>query len=317
MVSTSNSSSSQVDDGRLSGCSDSESLETAILRAIAYADVFDYPLTLSEVHRYLPAKTAPLTVVNAVISNEAMVPCRIVAERRYFALAGREIIIETRERRAEVAADMWPRALRYGKMIASLPYARMVAVTGALAVDNVEPGDDIDYLVVTAPGHLWVCRAMIIALVKLAARHGDTVCPNYLLSERALVFSQHNLFSAHEIAQMVPLAGVQIYRRVRQLNAWTQAYLPNAQGLPRQTGGLPPSHRAIRALAETLLRTPPGMWLEEWERKRKVSRLRQEMGAHSDAAFSAEWCKGHLASHGQIILTAYEDRLKALGIGKA
>jgi hypothetical protein len=264
----------------------------------------------------LPGSAAPLANIEAVISTEKMVPWRMIAKRGYFALPGREIIIETRERRARIAADVWPQALYYGQMIASLPYTRMVAVTGALAVDNVESGDDIDYLIVTDPGHLWLCRAMVIALVKLAAQRGDTICPNYLLSERALVFRQHNLFSAHEIAQMVPLAGLETYDRLRQLNSWTQVYLPNAWGSPRQNGALLPRHRTIRVLVETALRTPPGIWLEEWERRRKMRKFSQQTGQKSDAAFSADWCKGHFESHGRVILAAYQDRLETRGIGR-
>jgi hypothetical protein len=284
------------------------------LSTVAYADVFDYPLTLAEIYRYLPGLSVSQESIQAVLSNGTIGRGQVIARGRYFAFAGREAIIETRERRARVAADMWPRALRYGRVISSLPYVRMVAVTGALAVDNVEPGDDIDYLVVTEPGHLWLCRAMIVALVKLAAQTDDTICPNYLLSERALVFGQHSLFAAHELAQMVPVAGLEMYRRMRQLNAWTQTYLPNAQGPPREIGGLSSRHSAIRALAERALRTRPGNWLEEWERERKMRKFSQQMGKRSDAAFSTDWCKGHFESHGQMILTAYRDRLEARGI---
>ena len=314
MSSQSNSLSGQGSTGQPPERTDLKSVKTAILSTIAYADVFDYPLTLAEIHRYLPGLSVSQEGIQAVLSNETIARGQVIARGSYFAFAGREAIVEIRERRARVAADMWPRALRYGRVISSLPYVRMVAVTGALAVDNVEPGDDIDYLVVTEPGHLWLCRAMIVALVKLAARNGDTICPNYLLSERALVFWQHSLFAAHELAQMVPVTGLEMYRRLRTLNAWTQTYLPNAQGPPRQIKALSPRYPAIRSLAERALRTFPGLWLEEWERDRKMRKFSERMGKRSDAAFSPDWCKGHFESHGQIILNAYRDRLKTRGI---
>jgi hypothetical protein len=40
-----------------------------------------------------------------------------------------------------VASRMWPQAARYAQAIARLPFVRLVALTGALTMDNVDPGD--------------------------------------------------------------------------------------------------------------------------------------------------------------------------------
>ena len=55
---------------------------------------------------------------------------------------------------------------------------KMVAITGSLAMDNADLDADIDFLIVTEPGRLWVCRAMIAAL-GLSAGHKNHLCFNF------------------------------------------------------------------------------------------------------------------------------------------
>ncbi len=288
-------------------------LEAAILQTIAYADVFDYPLTAEEIYRYLVGMPASRAAVRASLYS-APLSRLLVYGQGLFALPGRAALVALRRHRAEVARGMWARAVRYGRAMAALPFVRMVAVTGALAVNNVEPGADMDYLIVTEPGRLWLCRALIIVLVKLAARRGDVLCPNYLLSERALVFQERTLYTAHELTQMIPLAGLAVYHRLRRLNGWTARFLPNADGPPRPVAeGRPPSSLA-RALAESALRTPLGAWLERWEMERKIRKFRQQNGS-GEADFCADWCKGHFQDHGRRTLEAFTERLRQLEEG--
>lgn len=293
-------------------------IQTGILRAISYADVFDYPLTLEEVHRYLVGVPATRTQTHMLLDGayDTIEHCD-----GFYILPGRTALVETRRRRAEAAGSMWIRARHYGRLIAQLPFVRMVAVTGALAVNNTEPGDDIDYLIVTAPGRLWLCRAFVILLVKIAAWRGDVICPNYFLSEETLALPERDLFTAHELVQMVPLVGQTIYQRMMQLNRWTEAFLPNAgrDGYSEASS----DHHPLKALLEILLSTSMGDWLERWEMTRKIARfnrqvveLRRLADTHSsplsELIFSATQCKGHFNRHGEQTLKAYSAYLQQL-----
>jgi len=296
---------------------DYRAVESAVLQAVAYADVFDYPLTAEEVHRYLVRVPVPPAAVYAVLRDGRLVPQRLVQHQGYFTLPGRQDLVETRRRRAEVAASLWPRAVSYGQAMAGLPFVRMVAVTGALAMDNVESDADLDYLVVTEPGRLWLCRALVIVLVRLAARRGDVICPNYFLSERALVLRERNLFTAHELTQMVPIAGLPVYHHMRQVNLWTAHFLPHAgvrlppPGL-EVTNGTGRGWGTLRRAAEAGLRSPAGACLERWEMARKVRKFSQQVSHSAEAAFCADWCKGHFDNHGRRALEGFADRLREL-----
>ena len=72
------------------------------------------------------------------------------------------------------------------------------------------------------------------------------------------------------------------------------------------------SRGPVRRLAEAALRTPVGGQLERWEMARKVRKFSQRPNDHAEAAFGAEWCKGHFDGHGRRVLAAYADRLRAL-----
>jgi hypothetical protein len=287
-------------------------VERAILLTLAYADIFDYPLTVAEVHRYLVGAAAPPAAIRAALEGGRLARRSLVHHGGYVMLPGREAIVAKRQRRAAVAAKLWPRALRYGRAVARLPFVRMVAVTGALAMDNVEPEADIDFLIVTEPGRLWLCRALVIGIVRLAARWNDRLCPNYFLSEQALVIREHTLYTAHELVQMVPLAGLATYQRMRRLNPWADTFLPNADGPPRHSpAGRVPDHPANRLL-EAALRTPAGGWLERWEMDRKVLKFSRQRNGAAETAFCADWCKGHFDGHGERTQAAFTDRLRAI-----
>jgi hypothetical protein len=298
--------------------SPSRSLEQAILKAVAYADVFDYPLTVHEVHRYLAEVPAPLSAVSDALENGLLSRCQLACHRGYVTLPGRASIVETRLRRQAVGTRLWPIGIRYGLVIGSLPFVRMVAITGTLAVDNVDHGADIDYLIVTAPRRVWLARLIALIVVHLARLEQVTICPNYVISADAMEQWDHTLFTAHELAQMVPLYGLDVYRELMGVNDWAQRLLPNAFASPPAAPhrSIGPLRRALKWGGERALGGKLGDALERWEMQRKVSRLSAQAadGETCAALFSPQCCKGHLEDHGSQIREAYAQRLCQVGL---
>lgn len=298
-------------------------LQQAILQTLVYADLFDYPLTPHEVVRYLGVSAEPATIVAQL--NRSAASGMVVCHNGYVALPGRAELFDLRARRELAAARQWPAARRYARWLALVPFVRMVAVTGTLAVNNVEAADDIDLFIVTRPGRLWLCRALVVLLVRLAALAGDDLCPNYFLSEQHLAFDDHTLFTAREVTQMVPLYGADAYWRIRQLNTWVETYLPQAGDQPQpnhhrgrrhQTWIEPgPLERAIKRTAEALLGGALGAQLERWEMQRKVLKFNaMAQGRGGSVVFTADCCKGHFDHHDQRILREFETELARYGL---
>ncbi len=99
------------------------------------------------------------------------------------------------------------------------------------------------------------------------------------------------------------------YKKIRKINDWTDALLPNAAGPPRDMSSSFIHRPLIQNSIELVLRTPAGRWLDQWEMKRKIHKFRQQFSDQGEAQFSADWCKGHFHAHSQESLTAYRSRL--------
>ena len=280
---------------------------TAVFHTLAYADIFDYPLTAPEVYRYLTSARASADEVSRALADQTL----FSQVGDYFTLRGREQIVEIRKRRGQVAARLWPQAARYGRIIAGLPYVRMVAVTGSLAMNNTAEGKDVDLMIVTAPNRLWTCRALTVLVARLAKLEGISLCPNYLVTTNALEFKERSLYVAHEVAQMIPISGVEMYREIRRLNRWTEEYLPHALDVYEFPQSVVPVKRrsVIQNVLELIFGLPIANWLERWEMGRKIKKLSYEQSSSLESYFSADVCKGHIDRHGENVVTALAVRL--------
>jgi hypothetical protein len=299
-------------------------LHQAILETFVYADIFDYPLAAPEVVRYVSAPASDEDVLRFLERSAA--DGQLVRVNEYFALPDRETIISLRERREAIARQKWPATRRYVRWLALVPYVRMVGVTGTLAVNNVEDEDDIDVFIVTEAGRLWLCRALVIAIVRLARLAGDELCPNYFVSTRQLIFPDRSFFGAREIAQMVPLYGGKTYDEVRQRNRWVEEFLPQASDMPNPAHHigsdgdsfvtLGTGERGLKQVMEWLLSGRVGTALERWEMARKTRKFTEEARVRGGSVFfSADVCKGHFDHHDRTIIERYQQRLSETGLG--
>jgi hypothetical protein len=283
-------------------------LEQAILDTVAYADIFQYPLTPAEIHRYLIGVKASLpevfTAIEYLRTRLGLLDCL----EGYYSLPGKTGLVSVRQNRRQIAGHLWPKAIHYGRLIAHLPFVRMVAVTGSLAMENVEPQADLDYLIVTRGGRLWLARAMVILLVRWAAAQGITICPNYFLSDASLALREQNLFTAHEMVQMYPVSGLNVYLQMRRLNAWALDYLPNTPSsrlIITDPGEKAP---VLQRFGELILQSPVFDRLERWEMERKQRKFASISGNHLETDFSSDRCKGHFDGHGNRVLAAFRER---------
>ena len=301
----------------------SDDLTQAILQTVAYSDIFDYPLTAREIHRYLTGVHASLQEVVQALEEEGIV----TRSGDYFTLPGREEIVCIRMQREAHSRGLMPRAIQYGRVLGTLPYIRMVALTGSLAVMNVSKDQDFDYMLVTAPGRLWTARAFALAFNRFTRLLGHTLCPNLIISETTLEWPLHDLYSARELCQMIPITGMKVYDRLFTANLWMQDFLPNvlnanaanltnsANGEEKNSRNLPVREirvKTLQNLLELFLGGKLGDRFEQWDMNRKIARFSKQPGCGDETIFNADVCQGNFHHHRKWTYAAFEEKLNAL-----
>ena len=292
---------------------DEAATERAILRTVLYSDLFDYPLTPVEIAHYLiEVRAEPLRII-ARLDASSWLARWITRVDGYVAVKGREDIVQRRKDRARQSRRLWRKARLFVRFLSCVPFVRMIGVTGALSMDNSAERDDVDVMIVAAPGRVWLARALALSLVVAGRVTGNTLCPNFILSEGTLCLERRSLYIAHEFAQMVPLYGFEVYERMREVNRWVDEFLPNATRPLRPLPDRPPGPvgSVIKRGLERLLGGGMGDRLEKWEMTRKLHKFETEL-AHSDGAaiLSKDQVKGHFNDHGERVHQAFQRRLE-------
>ncbi|MBI5929467.1 MAG: hypothetical protein HY862_09170 [Chloroflexi bacterium] len=303
-------------------------LDQAILMTLLYADVFSFPMTALEIHHFLIGRPASLEEIELALATPSAwlaqyIEVGTLNQQRVYAIIKSEsqnkAIFEKRQQRDLASTELWPKARRYGMLLGHMPFVRMVAITGALAVRNAgSPQDDLDYLLVVKHGRVWLARLGAVVMVKACKVLGVTLCPNYVLAETALAQDRLDLFMAHELTQMIPLTGQTVYQKMRLCNDWADVMLPNAQtpfyiekdATPRRIG------RWVQIVLELALSGPVGNWLEDWERRRKIRKFHNQATQSTDTVLDAEHVKGHFFDYGSRTLQRFQKSLETYDLAR-
>lgn len=88
-----------------------------------------------------------------------------------------------------VQNNLEQKAQKYAQKIIRLPFVRMVALTGSVAAGSATQRSDIDFLVITKPGRIYLTRAIVVLFVMLAGQYRTSkkvagrICLNWFLPD--------------------------------------------------------------------------------------------------------------------------------------
>jgi hypothetical protein len=214
-----------------------DELSKNILATIVYYDVLDYPLTSSEIWKYLSVRSGEMSGCNFLDVLKELEDDKlrkvIVECRGFYFLKGRESLVNARIKRNKIAQKKFRIARRVAWFLRFVPYVRMVAVTGRLAMKNTGMPSDIDFLIVLKHGRIFIGRILVTLVVHLLGkrRYGDKIadriCLNYFITDQSLEIGFKDLFSSSEYSFIFPLFGFEVFRKFQAKNEWIKNHKPN------------------------------------------------------------------------------------------
>lgn len=212
-----------------------DSRKESILKTLLYADIFDYPLKKQEIFNFLISNKK--ISKKGIFDSLKIINIPIYSKEEFFYLKKRENLIQKRKQRERISVLKIKKAKKIIKIISFIPSVKFIGISGGLAMNNSDKNDDIDIFVITAKDLVWTTRFFLVIFLLLlgvyrrrkSKNYSDKICLNMLLDERKMLFKSQDLYTAHELVQLVPVFNRDgTYQKFIKTNQWVKNLIPNA-----------------------------------------------------------------------------------------
>jgi hypothetical protein len=290
--------------------------ELAIARSVIYASLFDYPLTLQQVHQTLLESEQTTQEILAIYASSKMLQAIVEYREGFFFPRGRGDLLTERCLREARSCAFLARHRRLLAFVCALPYVRMVALSGSIAHLNLEGDGDLDLFIVTRGRRVWSVTVAVLILARLM-RQRRIVCANFVIADSQLALEQQDLFTANQVIHLRPLVGASLFKELLSANPFVARFYPNFE---RSEPGASPfqldltQHPApgtllrLKTALEAVL-SRPSLIVELACRHAYGSYLRRRAGSWpspEQVRLRADCLKLHTRSHRRSILDRFE-----------
>jgi hypothetical protein len=226
-------------------------LAEQVIKTLLYFDIFSYPLKATEVFKFVPMKDTSYDEVSLCLK-------RLVNKKQvfefgdFYSLQGDQKNVRRRIK-GNAQAEKWlPVARSTARFIACFPYVHAVMGSGSLSKGYMDEKSDLDFFIVTTPNRLWVARTLLVLYKRIFLFNSHKqFCVNYFIDSTHLEIEEKNLFTATEIATLIPLYNRDCYADVLASNAWIYDFLPNFS--PRTFHDCPSRYGHVQKILEFLI----------------------------------------------------------------
>ena len=202
--------------------------DKALLRAILYFDIFDYPITAEEAIAFAPSS---VNIFSYDKTLEKLVSEKLIFRLgNFYSIRNNQQLAERRIRGNELAEQKMKTARRFSNLISYFPFVRAILLSGSISKGFMDETSDIDYFIVTEAKRLWIVRTAlaIFRRVFLFNSHKN-LCTNYFIDTDNLSIPDQNIFTATELSTLKPMYGQLIIQEFNSANQWAFSILPQGK----------------------------------------------------------------------------------------
>ncbi|MCT4580634.1 MAG: nucleotidyltransferase domain-containing protein [Flavobacteriales bacterium] len=254
---------------------------SSILKALAYFDVFSYPLSYEELYQYSKFEDK----VEFDRELQELIEKQFIHNLDGFYSLIEDIKIVKERIEGEKRAEKYLfQAVKKSKLIAKFPYVRGVFISGSLSKGVMAEDGDIDFFIITKPNRLWIARTLLILYKKtILLNSRKYFCVNYFIDEEQLEIEQKNRFTATEIVTLIPMVNNKLYQQFIEANQWINEYYIHAKSTSKYTIELKRS--LFQNFVEPILNMPLGERVDAYFMKLTLKRWKQKFGTMENADF--------------------------------
>ena len=198
-----------------------------ILATLAYFNMFDYPLKKNEIFLYLghcnDYREFEQALTN-LLKDQA-----VYKMADFYSLQNDSKLAIRRFKGNELATSMLKKAEKAAAIISAFPFVKAVAVSGSLSKHFADEQSDIDFFIITQANRLWIARTFLHIFKKLTflVRRQGHFCMNYFIDEKDSAIMEKNIYTAMEIATVLPLRDNGSFDQFFKANSWASVFFPN------------------------------------------------------------------------------------------
>ena len=295
---------------------ETETLE-GVLKALVYYDIFSYPLTSEEIFRYMPTNSVTVAAVNEALSwlSERGYIFRI---EKYYSIQNKASLVDRRVAGNERADSLMDLAKRRARTIFSFPFVRAVFASGSFSKNYMDEKSDLDFFIITKPNRLWIARMLLVVYKRLFLFNSHKYfCVNYFIDSDHLEIEEKNIFTATELATLVPLYGCEdFYKPLFDKNRWMKSFLPNVEVKAKDFSGKE-TFRMKHFLESVIDRLGADRWDTHFMNMTDRRWVRMYGGKYSDDDFSVAFktkkytSKNHRQHFQKTVTDRYREKLSA------